>query len=350
MKFKIFTQNGEEEILESAKKIIYNEENAYTGKEIYEKIKLLGGGSVLPQLVRYDYTEGGKLTKISVAQNVSDENKFRTGGTLSSAQCTNNSNVTSFASKYIMSPSTVAFCVPKVINGYADTSVLRVIDAAYFENTLTYNNLEFYDVDETKTVGLIAYVVSDDVKKLENKIFCVENVGNALNSKGEKKNKLKCVSGSIESEYFAEDEILNNPRIYNSSETRSVKSGDLVRLAFNSKNEISDVVIYASCAEENSSQYEISLDKTNSAMNSSIVICSGVLADAGDDAFTVGVNGNLSEYIYPLNSSTKFFVYNSRNKNFENVSREYFASKSGKKIFVHKRFDVVMTVVILEEE
>lgn len=103
VKFKIFTQNGEEEILESAKKIIYNEEKAYTGKEIYEKIKLLGGGSVLPQLVRYDYTEGGKLTKISVAQNVSDENKFRTGGTLSSAQCTNNSNVISFASKYIMS-------------------------------------------------------------------------------------------------------------------------------------------------------------------------------------------------------------------------------------------------------
>ena len=85
-------------------------------------------------------------------------------------------------------------------------------------------------------------------------------------------------------------------------------------------------------------------------MNSSIVICSGVLADAGDDAFMVEVNGNLSEYIYPLNSSTKFFVYNSRNKSFENVSREYFASKSGKRIFVHKRFDVVMTVVILEEE
>lgn len=147
---------------------------------------------------------------------------------------------------------------------YIKTNLTYFDDWVYYPQTgtqyTTENRIEAYNVDESRTAGVIVYYTSDVIPEIDKKVplTVVDEVVKAVNDNDESVTRIIGWQGNAQMQVdLAEDVYLK--RYYNgpngSKIMSEVKHGDIIRYVTNSKGELVDYVKVFSLKDEDNPDY-----------------------------------------------------------------------------------------------
>lgn len=249
--YKILEANGNIIVAESATKIRLDEKNLHA-KDAYTA--LLQNGEVISQPIRYDLNADGELRfldTIELGNNESPDSltpmyscyydmfgnarpspvilEWRSGNKI-------------FGSKVAASSDTVVFSVPETKTGNDDDYIAYTV--SYFVGN------EDYSIESYKTIkdSLVADVITvrntgnDKLIGTRHGISAFVSKREVITEDGDEKIVVTLMGEGGENDYYVEDvSVLSDIHLIEGDTAHTLANGDVVRVAYNADNEISDV-------------------------------------------------------------------------------------------------------------
>ena len=273
----------------------------------YERIPVLslidrlsdvsGTHKVAKRLIKYSLNSEGKVTEVYIPYDNTlnyekdDNDKFRLDAQLKSVNYRSAPKL--FNSQFGGDADTAVFVVPKneETAAYDD---YYVTDMSIFRNDCTYS-VDMYDCDRANIAKIIVVASSET---FSNKYgFIYETCGQQLNADDEVVTYIKGMYKGMEQTY-----------IYSGEDGVSkLDYGDVLKLEFNKRGEVSSVHKIYSPSEEYDSGFIVSFSRTGiqgTARNAFIAASYGHIVKKTDKAFTHTEDGKIS---YAHNIGTALF-------------------------------------------
>ena len=267
---KVFTKDGETQVLKSAEKIRVNNQSNLTPSAALTAIQ--GEGDAPEgQLITFETNSEGRVYKINTASEGSiDEDKFVNN-------MTEDGVVYKAASKKLVGSSmsvnvtddTIVFDIPE---GKTDTKDFSIRKPDFFTNEDQYD-VQVFDVKENMNAGVIIVTNATGTASEESPIAIVDKITQTKNEDGMDIEKLYAFqNGERISINTSELDILVKPVTTVSEEeddmggfrkdsTTALQQGDIIQFKTNAKGEIDAVtVLFDISTKETESSNEISKD------------------------------------------------------------------------------------------
>lgn len=335
-RFKLYTKNGEEKVIEASEKIRFNGKSGNLATAVVEKLNDENGATV-KQLVTYGLNADGKLVSLNTANDKTasgeaDENHFTKNYVLKGAKY--NAKLNSLG-KIKLSENTVIFDIPENATDSSDYSIANI---SMFEDEQNYDVIVF---DRTDDFFAKAVIVTNAAfqTNADSAIAVVSKIVSAVKDTDEITDKLYAYRDGVQTAVNAESEgVLVN------AAGQPLKNGDIIQYQTNAKGEISSVRVLFDSSKKTSEKSETPVE------NLSIVYGKVVKKFAKSMNVTVNdgevINMQLPEDVRVYSVDT------TKSKN--NISAvttgdiQAYDEDEGNRVFVRIYKDVVREVVIVK--
>lgn len=236
LEMKVFTKEGNVEIVRSGEKIRLNGTSGQTPEQVLEALK--SDGSIVKQLITFETNSDGEVSSINLADDQSES------GTINLDEFTLNLKLTDAEYKAAtgklgnvnVNDNTIIFDIPE---GSTDTDDYAVRNKDMFENETTYNALVF-DMGEDFTAKAMIVTNANYQANAEAASAIVTSVTQTKNDQGVIVDKLYAVQNGEAIEMVAND---TNVLVKETDgrTTTSLEKGDIIQFKTNVKGEISTV-------------------------------------------------------------------------------------------------------------
>lgn len=335
-RFKLYTKNGEEKVLEAAEKIRFNGKSGNLATNIVEQLNDEQGATV-KQLVTYGTNSDGKLVSLNTANDKTatgeaDENHFTKNYVLSKAKY--NAKLKSIG-KVKLNDSTVIFDIPANASDVSDYSIASL---SMFEDEQSYDVVVF---DRTDDFFAKAVIVTNAAfqTNADSTIAVVSKVVSTTKDSDEITDKLYAYQDGKEISINAESEGV---LVKNDSEP--LKNGDIIQYQTNAKGEISSVrVLFDSNAK--------ATEKSETPVEN-LTVLYGKVVKKFAKSINVTVNGGEVANLQLPDDVVVYTVDTTKSKNNISVATtgdiQAYDEDEGNRVFVRIYKDVVREVVIVK--
>lgn len=329
LQLKLFTKEGNTEILSTPAKVRVNSQTGLTPAEALEKI-----GSE-KQLITYETNSKGLVTRInthitsdgidtdSFVMNLKEDNVVYRAS--SSKLIGSDMNVT-------VGSETIIFDIPQ--NGSIDEYAIR--DKSIFTDGGLYNVM-VYDMTEDYKAGVIIVTNSDAKADEDSAIAVIDKITKTSNEDGETVYKLYALSRGKEITYVSANE---NTFVKNGGEL--LAKGDIIQYRTNAKNEIDAVtVLFDASKKDVEFKNEISENlttvygKITKKFSDSINV---QVADGKAENYSIE---NVTVYVYDSSLSKKYLTVG------DTSDLEKFDNDGGR-VFIRIYKDTVKEIVVVK--
>lgn len=241
LQMKILTDKGEMKVYDVLDKVVVDgEDERLSSNQVY---KFLTGGKngFERQLIRYLTNSNGKIYKLDFAEDATDESfgkEFQNDNKLIKHEYMSSllyrGNIRGFPPHYNVVRS-IIFKIPfdaDDVDGYEVIGNLSLADASKYHATAYNIGLDG---------GAEAVVVQNSEKialTYHDNGFIIESINAAINSEGEYGKNLYVWSQGVYDKFFLSDEI-----DVKKASGKELSTGDVVRMKYDKKNEISEIVV-----------------------------------------------------------------------------------------------------------
>ncbi len=208
----------------------------YTNKDAgYTAPAELNGVVYIPQLIKFSVNSSGKVDNIITITTSGDIANDLVISKQYSADVKYNSSSSMLGSNVLLNANTKVFFVP---SDRSKTEEYSVKNKSALKNNKPYE-FESYNASSTNTAEVIVVYGNSGtitVDDYEAPLVIVDSITQTTNSEGDAVNKLECYQNGNVTTYLTES----------MSVLAGIKTGDIIRLQFNSSSELSKVkVMYA---------------------------------------------------------------------------------------------------------
>ncbi len=335
VKFRFFTKDGKEQIVEAAERIRLNGTGGKLAADVLKAIQN-GDGEVPSQLVTYSVNSEGKLSALNIAKDNTAT------GAVNNSQFTLNyilkDAVFNAAQNKIgnirVDDKTIIFNIPE---GSKDSSEYTIANLDMFEDEQKYN-VYVYDRAEDFTAKVILVTNANLNTSANAPIAVVKSIAEATNEDDEISLLLTILSEGKELKLFADsDDVLAKGE-------KQLEEGDIIQYKTNSNNEIVNVRVLMDISQK-------TVEKTESPAENLDTIY-GKITKKFSSSINVTVNdGEVINLSIPKDV-TVYSVDTTVSKNKVTVAEindlQSYDEEEGNRVFVKLYKDVVEEIVIVK--
>ena len=332
LELKLFTTEGETEILTAASKINVNGTTGLSADKAFDAIGEKG------QLIIFELNSKGEVSKINTVTKSDeiDEDKFILNFTESGVVYkSSSSKLLADAMNVKVDSHTVIFDIPE---GSTKTDDYAVRDRSYFVDGNKYD-IAVYDLSENLSAGVVIITNSDSKAAEDSSIAVVDRVTKSTNSDGESVEKLYAFRDGKE---ITISTAKNN--ILKKSGGRTLETGDIIQFKTNGAGEIDGITVL--------------FDISNSSTEESIEHSQNMITEYGkvtkkfNDSFNLSVNGGAVKN-YEIGDAKIYVVDNAKASRQVSVGSskdiQKFDDSNPERVFVRIYKDVVKEIVIVKQ-
>ncbi len=329
IEFKLFTSNGETEILTANTKITFNGSNQ-TAESVLSTLS--SGGSVQAQMVTYDVNADGKITKLNTAVEKAEYNNniFTLNFKGENVVYKSASNK---LGKYNLNKDTIVFDIPA---GETESDHFAIRNMDMFVNDSDYN-VAIYNMSEDLTAKVVMVTNSTGRTSAEMPIAVIDKIAKVNNDRGEDVEKIYAY---YKGEYvsFMSDKsgvFMKNGKL--------LEQGDIIQFNTNTKGEIDTINVLFDISQK-TTEFEKSTDDGLQTIYGKV-----------DKKFTSSINvtvndGELNNY--SLTDVTIYEYDSSKNQDKIRVASaadiERYDSEEEQRVFIRIFKDEVKEIVIVK--
>ncbi|MCX7714960.1 MAG: S-layer homology domain-containing protein [Clostridia bacterium] len=335
-KFKVFTKEGKELVLEAAEKIKFNGTSKQLATDVVETL-LNGNANVEKQLITYELNSEGKIVTLNTAVDNTatgavNENAFTKNYVLSGAEY--NATLKKIGNIKVAS-DTVIFNIPSDATSVSDYSIEKM---SMFEDEAKYDIIVFDRTDDF-TAKAIIVTNANFQTNAESAIAVVSKVTSTTNDDGDTVDRLYAYSNGKTLEINAEDKGL---LVKESGDT--LENGDIIQYKTNANGEIASFRVLFDIDAKNTEM------TATPAENLDIVY--GKVTQKFTSSMNVSVNdGEVVNYAL-TNDVVVYTVDTTKSKNNITVGTISdilkYNAEEGNRVFVKIYKDVVQEVVVIK--
>lgn len=368
IEIKLFTKDGEFEILELADKVKTNTASVKES-DILSDTTLYKNNKAVPQLIKYSQNESGEITRIYAAKDgqLLSEEQRRSEFTLDSKFASvsyRGGDMKTIASRYILSDETVIFAIPTDLDNEKMFNIYTVKDLIDDQGC---SNVYVYDVNEDYRIEYMTMEESGQGNITHNSnVGIVTKVVNFINSDGEDSVKLTMLvygkeyiiephSPDLDVTFGANvitdlgaDSEANAGSAPATIKVSKLKKGDIIQYSTNSNGKMTAANLFlrgTTPIHKEYANYGIQPDNVYSA----IYYCYGKVLKPIDGGVVVSVPAAGEEGVYytrtfPAYGSTVYLRYDSETKECVLISADDISIDDN--VFIHARLTRVTTVIV----
>ena len=292
LEVKVFTKEGETEILTSTQKIKLNGKSGQTPETVLNALKK--SDAVAPQLVTFETNKDGELTQINTAVDKTADNAINKNVfTLNVKDSLTYREAAKKLGSYNVNENTLVFDIP---DGKTDTKDFEIQDMKVFEDENSYD-VSIYDLGEDLTAKVIVVTNSQGAANLEAPIAVVDKITTMVNEDNENVEKLYAYQNGEQIELLtAEEGVLVN------EDDTQLSRGDIIQLKTNSKNEVESVRVLFEAKNKDTEKEEVINDDLKTVYGKVVKkFPTSINVKVGDDGAVA--NYNISGVtVYELNT------------------------------------------------
>lgn len=233
--FKLFTKEGETEIIDSAAKMRLNDNYALQPADVVSQLK--PGGTTSPQLIIYELNSDGKITGIETAKDntatgAPNTNEF-------TLNIRKDDMVYKRASSKLgnvgVSDDTIIFDIPA--SAGSDTDKYTIRNKSTLANDTSYDAI-IYDLQENYTANVIIITSSTGITNAESPITVVSSIAEVQNEDFEYTDKLYGYSSGETIELMAADKS-----VYRKPGGAKLTAGDIIQYKTDAKGRVDGITL-----------------------------------------------------------------------------------------------------------
>lgn len=332
VKFKLFTTDGKDTIVEANEKIKFNGSGGQTAKSVVSKLNN-GTGSTQKQLVTFVLSSDGKLTELNTAEDKTssggiNENAFTKSFNLTDAVF--NSNLSKLGNVGISS-DTIIFEIPDGSDKYS------VKDISLFENDQKYSAIA-YDVQENYTAKVLVVTSSSLMPNASASAAVVKSVATALNSDDVSTYQITVLTDGTEKKLLAE-----NTDTLKKSDGSLLKAGDIIQYKTNSDNEITSIRLLFDISKKTGESKNTPADDFTTVY--------GKVDKIFQSSINVSVNGASENYTIPDDCKIYSIDTTKTKNNISTASKSdiyVYDESDDNRVFITSYKDTVKEIVIVK--
>ncbi len=295
LKFKIFTANGDTEVISGSSKIRLNDKYGLTPDEV---LTAMGkDGTITPQLITYETNSEGLLTGFDTAVDntaTGEINKSAFTKNISAAEQIYKKESASLG-KVKVTEQTIIFDIPT--DAGTDTTKYEVRDMTMFKNNTPYDII-VYDLQEDFSARAIVVTSTTGITEAESPIVLVDEIAEGQNEDFD----------AVDIVYGLEDErrvelMSSDKTVFTKSGDTKLDRGDIFQYSTNAKGEVDKITLLFD-----------STDKTtefSKNISADLDTVYGRVTKKFAESVNVSVNGTVQNYstrdviVYEYNSTSK---------------------------------------------
>ncbi len=295
LKFKIFTANGDTEVISGSSKIRLNDKYGLTPDEV---LTAMGkDGTITPQLITYETNSEGLLTGFDTAVDntaTGEINKSAFTKNISAAEQIYKKESASLG-KVKVTEQTIIFDIPT--DAGTDTTKYEVRDMTMFKNNTPYDII-VYDLQEDFSARAIVVTSTTGITEAESPIVLVDEIAEGQNEDFD----------AVDIVYGLEDErrvelMSSDKTVFTKSGDTKLDRGDIFQYSTNAKGEVDKITLLFDSADKTTE-----FSKNISADLDTVY---GRVTKKFAESVNVSVNGTVQNYstrdviVYEYNSTSK---------------------------------------------
>lgn len=335
VKFKIFTKEGKEIIVEAAEKVKLNGAASEKAQTVLAKIQEAAGENVA-QLITYKLNAEDKLTEINTATDNSatgavNKTKFTLNYKLSDAVF---SEKLSKIGNVKLTENTVIFNIPS-----DDSSEFEIAKISMFEDEQKYD-VHVFDMAEDFTAKAIIVKNANLNTNAESSIAVVKEIAQGQNAEGEVADILVAMMDGKEVSFFAADDDI----LVKGENKDALEAGDIIQVKTNANGEVASIRLL----------FDIDAKSTEGTAEpaDNLKTVYGKVIKKFTNSINVTVNGG-ETVNYSLSDSVKVYkVDTTLSKNKVSVAEtgdiQVFDAEENNRVFIKLYKDEVQEVVIVQ--
>ncbi|MBE7031479.1 MAG: S-layer homology domain-containing protein [Ruminococcaceae bacterium] len=297
LQFKIFTAQGNTEVINGATKIRVNDTYGLTANEV---LTALGkDGNVTPQLITYETNSAGNLTGLDIAVDktaTGEVNREVFTKNIAAAEQIYKS-ASGMLGTVRVTADTIIFDIPEEAG--TDTTRYAVRNNTMFSNNTPYDII-VYDLREDFTAGAIVVTSTTGVTEAESPIVLVDEVAEGQNEDFDAVDIVYGLENGSRVELMSTDK-----NVFVKTGGKSIAQGDIFQYSTNAKGEVDNItVLFDASAKTTEFANTISTD---------LATVYGRVTKKFADSVNVSINGTVRNF---STTGVTVYEYNSgRNNN-----------------------------------
>ncbi|NLB81586.1 MAG: S-layer homology domain-containing protein [Clostridiaceae bacterium] len=234
LELKLFTQQGETEILRAANRVKVNNTSNLDGTAALAAIQEVNDGKTA-QLITYETNSNGEIYYVNTATANNTGAPLRTAFSL---DCVSDSLVYNALSGKLgvfnLNADTIVFDIPE---GETDPENYAIRTRDLFVDKTAYN-VEIYDLAEDFTAKIILVKNSSGETNAESPIAVVTRIASVQNENGETVDKIYALENNTTIELFAKDSAT-----FVKGDNEKLSAGDIIQYRKNASGEIDKITV-----------------------------------------------------------------------------------------------------------
>ncbi len=300
LKFKIFTVDGDTEIIDGATKVRLNDKYGLTADEV---LTAMGkDGDVTPQLITYETNSEGLLTGFDTAEDKTGTGEVNKGvftKNISAAEQVYKKESASLG-KVKVTEQTVIFDIPA--DAGTDTTKYEVRDMTMFKNDTPYDII-VYDLQEDFSARAIVVTSTTGITEAESPIVLVDEIAEGQNEDFDAVDIVYGLENGQRVELMSSDKT-----VFTKGGDTKIAQGDIFQYSTNSKGEVDKITLLFNAANKTT--------EFSKNVSTDLDTVYGKVTKKFSDSVNISVNGTVQNY---STRDVVVYEYNSANKN-NNVS------------------------------
>ncbi len=296
LRFKIFTVEGDTEILDGATKIRLNDKYGLTADEVLTAMGKDGG--VTPQLITYETNSSGELTGFDTAEDKTGTGEVNKGvftKNIAAAEQVYKRESQSLGTVKV-NDQTVVFDIPA--DAGTDTTKYEVRDMTMFKNDTPYDII-VYDLQEDFSARAIVVTSTTGITEAESPIVLVDEIAQGQNEDFDAVDIVYGLENGQRVELMSSDKT-----VFIKSGDTKVAQGDIFQYSTNAKGEVDKITLLFNAANKTT--------EFSKNVSTGLDTVYGKVTKKFSDSVNISVNGTVQNY---STRDVTVYEYNSANKN-----------------------------------
>lgn len=295
LQFKIFTANGDTEVIDAATKIRLNDKYGLTPDEVLTTFGK--DGKVTPQLITYETNSSGKLTGLDIAADktaTGEVNREVFTKNIAAAEQIYKS-ASGMLGNVKVTDDTLIFDIPQ--DAGTDTTRYSVRNNTMFSNNKPYDII-VYDLKEDFSAGAIVVTSTTGVTEAESPIVLVDEIAEGQNDDFDSVDIVYGLENGSRVELMSTDKS-----VFVKDGGNSIAQGDVFQYSTNAKGEVDKITVLFDASAKTT--------EFTKAIGTDLTTVYGKVTKKFANSVNVSVNGTVKNYstvdatVYEYNSERK---------------------------------------------